>query len=137
MEKTLERILALKSFNRVNEVLSPLSKKKISKLFQKIIALDYDGYFSLRERLTKIKDEMYEFKDNYSNNYYSKINSFEHLFDEDEEEDEDEDEDDENEYSYDQLANNIFQDVDDNTELIIDRYLEDLFRLIINESIFM
>ena len=61
MEKTLERILALKSFNRVNEVLSPLSKKKISKLFQKIISLDYNGYFSLRERLIKIKDEMYEF----------------------------------------------------------------------------
>ena len=135
MEKTLERILALKSFNRVNEVLSPLSKKKISKLFQKIIALDYDGYFSLRERLTKIKDEMYEFKDNYSNNYSSKNNSFEHLFDEDE--DEDEDEIDENENSYDQLANNIFQDVDDNNELIIDRYLEDLFRLIMNENIFM
>ena len=61
MEKTLERILALKSFNRVNEVLSHLSKKKISKLFQKIISLDYNGYFSLRERLIKIKDEMYEF----------------------------------------------------------------------------
>ena len=135
MEKSLERILALKSFNRVNEVLSPLSEKKISKLFQKIIALDYDGYFSLRERLTKIKDEMYEFKDNYSNNYSSKNNFFEHLFDEDE--DEDEDEIDENENSYDQLANNIFQDVDDNNELIIDRYLEDLFRLIMNENIFM
>ena len=78
---------------------------------------------------------MYEFKDNYSNNYSSKNNSFEHLFDEDE--DEDEDEIDENEYSYDQLANNIFQDVDDNNELIIDRYLEDLFRLIMNENIFM
>ena len=29
MEKPLERILALQSFNRINELLSPLSKKNI------------------------------------------------------------------------------------------------------------
>ena len=29
MEKTLERILALQSFNRTNELISPLSKKNI------------------------------------------------------------------------------------------------------------
>ena len=29
MEKSLERILALQSFNRINELLSPLSKKNI------------------------------------------------------------------------------------------------------------
>ena len=35
MEKTLERILALQSFNRINELLSPLSKKKYQNYFKK------------------------------------------------------------------------------------------------------
>jgi len=124
MEKSLERLLAKKSYEAIKNELNPINNIKFSKFIQTLINYDKNGEYLLKTQILKIKDDLFDFCHN--NNYFSFLNDINDTNDYDIE---DEDDFDENEKrKYDKLANLIFSKVFDNySELRINRFLDDLF----------
>ena len=131
MEKSLERVLAKKIYEKIKNELNPINNKKFSKFLQTLINHDSNGEYLIKTEILRIKDELFDIDDLESdiyirNNYFSFLNDINDN-ENGEEVNENEFDEDENR-KYDKLANFIFSTIFDNySELKINRFLDDLF----------
>ncbi len=131
MEKSLERVLAKKIYEKIKKELNPINNKKFSKFLQTLINHDSNEEYLIKTEILRIKDELFDIDDSESdiyirNNYFSFLND---INDNENGEEVNENEFDENEKGkYDKIASFIFSTVFDNySELKINRFLDDLF----------
>ena len=131
MEKSLERVLAKKIYEKIKKELNPINNKKFSKFLQTLINHDSNEEYLIKTEILRIKDELFDIDDSESdiyirNNFFSFLND---INDNENGEEVNENEFDENEKGkYDKIASFIFSTVFDNySELKINRFLDDLF----------
>ena len=111
MEKSLERVLAKKIYEKIKKELNPINNKKFSKFLQTLINHDSNEEYLIKTEILRIKDELFDIDDSESdiyirNNYFSFLND---INDNENGEEVNENEFDENEKGkYDKIASFIF-----------------------------